>query len=142
MTGTKLGNAYREYATTNKGIVEWIIGLTIAEIALVISQNSFIASWQIIILLVVGLFSIVVGTIMMYVIIANADIELFSAIIWAKDPEMKEEEFDQKYNKRFKGLSRFFTELMLDKKLYNYLFISFFLQSSWAVYLLVTCFNR
>ena len=41
MTGTLLGMALKEYKDNQKGLVEWIIGLTIAELALIISQKLY-----------------------------------------------------------------------------------------------------
>jgi len=126
MTQTKLLMAYKEYRDINKGIVEWIIGLTIAELALIISKGLY--SFNLIFYVFIGtsFVSILWATVIMYTIASFADVELYSALLAHKsEGEMSEEDFGAEWEKRLGWFGKLLISLVVTKRGYKYLFIFF-----------------
>lgn len=128
MTDTKLGKAFHQYVETLSRMVEWIIGLIIGELALIISQNLFCLNMLFYLFLIVSGTSILLAIMIMYVISSESDIELFSAIL-AKKNNLTPEEFEKEYFKRLGKLNGFLTNLVVEKGVYKLLFLLFLINS-------------
>lgn len=126
MTGTKFGMAYKEYRDINKGIIEWIIGLTIAELGLIISQKLYMLNWILYLFVLVSFFSILLAVLIMYVIVSSVDAELHSALLAINTEErMTEKDFGTKFEERLGSFNKLLINLIIDKKTYKYLFVFF-----------------
>ncbi len=125
MTETLLGMALKEYKDIQKGLVEWIIGLTIAELALIISQKLYNTHLIFYIFITVSFLSLMIAIIIMFFIAKETDIEMHSAMLAAKDSKMKEDKFAESYGKRMGEIGMFISNFVIDKHLLGWLFISF-----------------
>jgi len=97
MTETKFGKAFKDYSETIITAINWIIGLLIGEIGLVLGLNYLQFLWLIILQLAFAIFAILLATVIMYVIMSQASMELFSARLAIEDPKMSNEEYNKKY---------------------------------------------
>ena len=126
----KFRQAYKEYRNTNKGMVEWIIGLTIAEISLIISQKLFLLDWIFYCFIIISSFSMLLAIVIMYSIAASVDIDLHSAFL-AKitNGKMPKQDFEAHFDKRLGKITKFMIKFVVMKKGYRLLFIPFFLNT-------------
>lgn len=139
MIDTKLGKAHKDYRDTNKGIVEWIIGLTIAELGLIISQKLYSLNWLFNFFIILSSTSLILAIIIMLVIVSCVDSELYSGILVTNaEGKISEEEFEQKSMKRLGGFIRLLIYIVFEKKGYMSLFLSFAL-STIAMITLIFC---
>ena len=113
MTDTKFGKAFKEYRDTNISAINWIIGLIIGEVGLVLGLNYIHFLWLIILQILFASFAILLATLIMYVIVAQASMELFFARLALENPKM----------------SDVLTDLVIDYDLYKWLFILFLLET-------------
>jgi len=122
MTQTKLGIAFKEFKDENKNTVVWLIGLTTLELGLIFSQEFYfplILSYSFILLCFL---SIILSLLIMYVIVAEADIELFSALYFSKKKEgsFKEDKAEMDYFKRLGKITRWLSEMLLKRKFIDF----------------------
>ena len=129
MTETKFGKAFKDYRETIITAINWIIGLLIGEIGLVLGLNYLQFLWLIILQLAFAIFAILLATVIMYVIVSQASMELFSAILAIEDPKMSNEEYKNKYFEKHGRILTFLTDLVIDYDLYKWLFLLFFLET-------------
>lgn len=130
MSETKFGKAHKEYRDINKGIVEWIIGLTIAELGLIISQKLYSFNWIFYSFIVISCLSLLLAIIIVYTIISCVDSELYSALLAVNTQrEMPRDEFDKEYEKRLGNFTKILINLVFNKKAYRLLFGSFALNT-------------
>lgn len=127
MTQTKLGIAFKEFKDENKNTVVWLIGLTTLELGLIFSQEFYfplVLSYSFVLLCFL---SIILSLLIMYVIVAEADIELFSALYFSnkKQGSFKDDEAEKDYFKRLGKITRWLSEIVIEKKIYRFLFLSF-----------------
>ncbi|MCG6912493.1 hypothetical protein LJE86_01095 [bacterium BMS3Abin03] len=129
MTETKFGKAFKDYRETIITAINWIIGLLIGEIGLVLGLNYLQFLWLIILQLAFAIFAILLATVIMYVIVSQASMELFSARLAIEDPKMSNEEYKNKYFEKHGRILTFLTDLVIDYDLYKWLFLLFFLET-------------
>lgn len=130
MLDTKLGKANKEYRDINKGVVEWIIGLTIAELGLIISQKLYSLNWLFYFFISISLFSLILAVIIMFVIVSCVDSELYSGVLSINSKgRMSEEQFEQQFMKRLGKFLIFLINIVFDKRGYRFLFVSFALNT-------------
>lgn len=130
MIDTKLGKANKEYRDINKGIIEWIIGLTIAELGLIISQKLYSLSWLFYSFVGISSFSLLLAITIMYVIISCVDSELYSVILGINSGgKMSERKFEQEFMKRLGKFPAILVNIVFEKKFYKFLFMSFALNT-------------
>jgi len=129
MTETKFGKAFKDYSETIITAINWIIGLLIGEIGLVLGLNYLQFLWLIILQLAFAIFAILLATVIMYVIVSQASMELFSARLAIEDPKMSNEEYKNKYFEKHGRILTFLTDLVIDYDLYKWLFLLFFLET-------------
>jgi hypothetical protein len=127
MTQTKLGLAFKEFKDENKNTVMWLIGLTTLELGLIFSQNFYFPSILFYSFILLCFLSILLSLLIMYVIIAEADIELFSALYFSnkKEGSFKEDEAKIDYFNRMGKITRWLSDVVIEKKIYRILFLSF-----------------
>ena len=129
MTDTKFGKAFKEYRDTNTSAINWIIGLIIGEVGLVLGLNYIHFLWLIILQILFASFAILLATLIMYVIVAQASMELFSARLALENPKMSDEEYQNEYFKKHGRTLTLLTDLVIDYDLYKWLFILFLLET-------------
>ena len=129
MTDTKFGQAFKEYRDTIITAINWIIGLIIGEIGLILGLDYLYFLWLLILQILFASFAILLATIIMYVIVAQASMELFSAKLAIEDPKMSEDEYKNKYFEKHGRILTFLTNLVIDYDLYKWLFFLFFLET-------------
>ena len=129
MTDTKFGKAFKEYRDTIITAINWIIGLIIGEIGLILGLDYLYFLWLLILQILFASFAILLATIIMYVIVAQASMELFSAKLAIEDPKMSEDEYKNKYFEKHGRILTFLTNLVIDYDLYKWLFFLFFLET-------------
>ena len=98
MTDTKFGKAFKEYRDTNISAINWIIGLIIGEVGLVLGLNYIHFLWLIILQILFASFAILLATLIMYLIVAQASMELFSARLALENPKMSDSSFSPRFN--------------------------------------------
>ena len=101
----------------------------IGEIGLVLGLNYLQFLWLIILQLAFAIFAILLATVIMYVIVSQASMELFSARLAIEDPKMSNEEYKNKYFEKHGRILTFLTDLVIDYDLYKWLFLLFFLET-------------
>lgn len=129
MTDTKFGQAFKEYRDTIITAINWIIGLIIGEIGLILGLDYLYFLWLLILQILFASFAILLATIIMYVIVAQASMELFSAKLAIEDPKMSEDKYKNKYFEKHGRILTFLTNLVIDYDLYKWLFFLFFLET-------------
>ena len=127
MTQTKLGLAFKEFKDENKNTVVWLIGLTTLELGLIFSEEFYFPQFLLYSFILLCFLSIFLSLLIMYVIVAEADIELFSAIYFSdkKEGSFKEDKAEIDYYKRLGKITRLLSEIVIGKKIYRFLFLSF-----------------
>ena len=129
MTETKFGKAFKEYRDVNITAINWIIGLIIGEIGLVLGLNYVNVLWIIFLLLLFASLAVILATLIMYVLVSQSSIELFSAGLALENPQMSEEEYHEKYFEKHGKSLILLTNLVVDFDLYRWLFIFFLLET-------------
>ena len=129
MTDTKFGQAFKEYRDTIITAINWIIGLIIGEIGLILGLDYLYFLWLLILQILFASFAILLATIIMYVIVAQSSMELFSAKLAIEDPKMSEDKYKNKYFEKHGRILTFLTNLVIDYDLYKWLFFLFFLET-------------
>ena len=129
MTDTKFGKAFKEYRETIITAINWIIGLVIGEVGIVLGLQYTSILWILLVLILFACLSIILAAIIMYVFVSQASIELFSAGIVLENSKMGEEEYRAKYFKKHGKLLIFLTNLIIDYDLYRWLFLFFLLET-------------
>lgn len=127
MTQTKLGLAFKEFKDENKNTVVWLIGLTTLELGLIFSQEFYFPLILFYSFILLCFLSIFLSLLIMYVIVAEADIELFSALYFSnkKEGSFKEDKAKMDYFKRLGKITRWLSDIVIEKKIYRFLFLSF-----------------
>ena len=131
MSETKFGKVHKEYRDINKGIVEWIIGLTIAELGLIISQSLYSFNWIFFSFVGISCLSILLAVIIMHAIISSVDSELYAAFLAVRTQgKMEKEQFEKEYEERLGKFTKLIINAIFDKKAYRFLFVSFALNTA------------
>jgi hypothetical protein len=128
MTDTKLGKAFSEFRETHITAINWIIGLAIGEVGLILGLKFVGIKWLILILFLITAIDIFIAIIIIYVLVAQSSLELFSAIL-AKQSDIDDKSFKEKYDKKQGKLLIFLTDLVIDFDLYKWLFSLFLFEN-------------
>lgn len=127
MTQTKLGIALKEFNEVNKNTVIWLIGLTTLELGLIFSQEFYFPLLVLYGFITVCFISIILSLLIMYVVIADTDIDFFAALYFhnKKEGSIKEDDAERDYFKRLGKVTKWLIDITIEKKIYRLLFISF-----------------
>lgn len=117
--------SYREYFDTSKATVEWIIGLTIGELALIISQRLYTDKLIFGVMVFFSGLSILFAISIMYCVMRAADLKMYSAALRTTNPELRKNEYNNEIDKRYSKFSNWLFGFVAVHKIYNWLFISF-----------------
>ena len=134
MEESKFRKAFREYRQENVRLVEWIIGLVISELALILSQHLYTKGTIFYFFLVFSFMSILLAVLIMYTIVSYIDIDLHSAFLAIQTRgKMKEKDFGVKFERRLGRATKWFISEVVERKAYKCLFYFFLLTTTMMI---------
>lgn len=118
---------FEKYREVNARSVEWLIGLQIGELALILSQHFYTKGPIFYLFLLFSFSSILVAILIMYAVISYADIELQIIFLGQKKPSIPEEKLWEEIPKLSGKVAWRLLDEIVTGKVYRLLFCCFFL---------------
>ena len=126
--------AYEDYRRENTRFVEWIIGLVISELVLMLSQHLYTEGIIFYLFLLFSFMSILVALSIMYAMVSFVDVNLYSAFLAGQTSgRMKEEDFSVEFEKRLGCIARWFINEVVLGRAYRCLFCFFLLSTAMMI---------
>lgn len=134
MEESKFRRAFKEYREGNARLVEWIIGLVIGELILILSQHFYTKGIIFYLFLFFSFISILVAVSIMYALISSIDVDLYSAFLAVQmRGRSKKEDFGVEFDKRLGCIERWFINNVVLGKAYKCLFYFFLLSTAMMI---------
>lgn len=139
---TPLDDAQNSYFEHHARLAEWIAGLTIGELAFIISQKFFILGVLFYTFLSVSALSVLLSVAIMYVRATVEDLKLHGTLtLTNKDAIPPRAEFDKSFDKRLGRIPRWIVHLVVDRKIFQWLILSFLAASVLMIILMIRYLN-
>ncbi|MEW6041130.1 MAG: hypothetical protein AB1633_06380, partial [Elusimicrobiota bacterium] len=113
-------DARKEYYKTLYKITQWIIGLTIGELALIVNLKLYSNKCFFIPILIFSVISIILSLTIMYFVITFSDVMMYSAHIRTVNQNIGEDEYDKEITKRMGTIGNILSEIVMKYKIYNF----------------------
>lgn len=134
----KIMEAFQEYGEGNIRLVEWIIGLVIGELALILSQHLYIRGFIFYLFLFFSFSSIFIAVLIMYALVSYLDAKLSVAVLATIKPDLKPEEYDKEYKERIGRIMKWIANTIVERKAYRTLVLCFALTTAMMIILIIS----
>jgi len=138
MKESKFRKTFKVYREENSRLVEWIIGLVIAELALILSLHLYTKDIIFYLFLFFSFASILVAVSIMYALVSSVDVDIYSAFRAVHtDDKMEEEIFGAEFDKRLGCTAKWIINKVVLRQAYKWLFCSFLISTVMLVVLII-----